>query len=370
MESETLVETLEAAGLSPYQAAAYVALLGLGTASATEIADASDVPGPRIYDVLRSLADRGYVETYEQDTMRARAHDPGEVLVDLRGRADRLESAAEEIEDRWDQPELESNRASIVTRFETVIDRARLFVQNADNQIHLSVTPNDFERLSESLDLAHERGVKIELLVHTDPGEEPPPAAAFEGRCTEARHRDVPTPFVALVDRQNTCFSHHPESFDRYGVLVNDETHTFVFHWYFRTCLWEHADPIYTERNAEPPIEYVDVRQFLRELQPVLESDRTVTVTVTGKDLQSGTEREVTGTVESTSYAADTTHSDAPLQAAGQVTVVVDTGDYTVTTGGWGAVVEDIEATHIVVEDIDPPIDDFSITAAASGTPS
>lgn len=72
----------------------------------------SEVPGPRIYDVLRSLADREYVETYEQDTLRARAHSPADVLDDLRGRADRFESAAEEIEERWEQPGLESTKAS------------------------------------------------------------------------------------------------------------------------------------------------------------------------------------------------------------------------------------------------------------------
>ena len=51
-----------------------------------------EVPRPRIYDVLRSLTDREYVETYEQDTLRARAHSPADVVDDLRGRADRFES--------------------------------------------------------------------------------------------------------------------------------------------------------------------------------------------------------------------------------------------------------------------------------------
>lgn len=356
MESESLVETLEIAGLSPYQAAAYVTLLNLGTASATEIAEVSDVPGPRIYDVLRSLADREYVETYEQDTLRARAHSPADVLADLRGRADRLESAADEIEDRWEQPELESTKASIVKRFQTVLDRARMFIDEAENQIHLSVTHSNFERLSDSLERAVDRGVTVQLLIHTEHSESLPDDVRYEGRCTEARHRGVPTQFVALVDRQRTCFSHHPDSFDRYGVLADDETHTFVFQWYFRTCLWENAETIYSTQDSTIPVEYVDIRQFLRDFRPVLESETTLTVTVAGTDTRTGDERQFTGTVEHVTYEADTTHGDEALQTAGAVTLVVDAGGDRVSVGGWGAVTEDVEANRLVVESADPPL--------------
>ena len=78
-----LVSVLEDAGFSPYQADAYVTLLALGAAPATEVAETSDVPDPRIYDVLRDLADAGYIETHEQDLLYARAVSPEEVLDDL-----------------------------------------------------------------------------------------------------------------------------------------------------------------------------------------------------------------------------------------------------------------------------------------------
>ena len=55
MDTDELHAVLEEAGLSPYQADAYVTLLALGSASASEIATASGVPQPRIYDVLRGL---------------------------------------------------------------------------------------------------------------------------------------------------------------------------------------------------------------------------------------------------------------------------------------------------------------------------
>jgi len=112
MDDDELTEVLEDAGLSPYQSEAYVALLGLGTASATDIADACDVPDPRIYDVLRDLESKGYIETFQQDSLTARAHDPKDVLENLRSQSSRYLEAAEDIEERWNQPEITDHEVS------------------------------------------------------------------------------------------------------------------------------------------------------------------------------------------------------------------------------------------------------------------
>lgn len=135
MDSPELRDALEDVGLSQYQAEAYNRLLRLGTASATELADSCAVPAARIYDVLRDLETKGYIETYEQESLKARACDPATVLEDLRGRASMLEDAADEIEDRWDQPEVEQHKLSVVTRFGTVMQRAASLVRSVPEPI-------------------------------------------------------------------------------------------------------------------------------------------------------------------------------------------------------------------------------------------
>ncbi|MFD1640466.1 TrmB family transcriptional regulator [Halohasta litorea] len=357
METETFVDVLEEAGLSPYEAQVYVTLLDLGTASATEIADESGIPGPRIYDVLRSLADRGYAETYEQGTLQARAHDPTDVLEDLRERASQFEAAAAEVETRWEQPELKSNKASIVKRFQTVVDRAEQFIRGSENQVHLSATPADIDQLEDALQEAHDRGVAIHISVHTEADEAPPSAERFEGICKEVRHRRLPAPFVALIDRQKTCFSHHPETIDQYGVLVNDQTHSYVFHWYFMTCLWEHCETIYSERNTSPPIEYVDIRRLVGDIGPLVEAGDSLAVSVEGHNVQTGQPVSVTGTVTGTEHATGISGAEMPYRVAGQATLYVDTGEEELSVGGWGAVIEDIEATRIVLEAADRPVE-------------
>ena len=59
MDSSEL-RVLRDAGLSKYQSQAYTALFHFGTASATELADASGVPAARISDALRDLDEKGY----------------------------------------------------------------------------------------------------------------------------------------------------------------------------------------------------------------------------------------------------------------------------------------------------------------------
>ena len=355
METESLVETLEAAGLSPYQADAYVALLELGTASATDVAEASGVPAPRIYDVLRTLEEQEYIETYEDGSLQARAHSPSVVLDDLRRRADRLEAAAEEVEQRWEQPELEAGGASIVTRFRTVIERAETFIEDANHQILLSTTAANLRRLAPALRDATDRGVSVRVSVHTDDASERPDSSLFEDICVEARHRPLPAPFVALADRRQASFAHHPDSYDRYGVLVNDRTHTYVFYWYFLTTLWEPWKTVYDAAEPGLPLEYLDVRHLVRDLRERRWQDVPVRLRVDGYETETGEECTVEGTVVDVRvpFASE---ADTGFELAGQVTIDLDVDGEHVSVGGWGAIIEDIEGTRLTVVDA-PPIE-------------
>jgi sugar-specific transcriptional regulator TrmB len=359
METEELRDTLHEAGLSQYQSEAYATLLTLGAASATELADACAVPTARIYDVLRDLEEKGYIETYEQESLRARACDPRSVLADLRSRADRLAEAAEEIEDRWEAPAVERNKVSIVKRFDTVRERTAEVLREAESEVQLAVTPETFYELRPALVEAVDRGALVELCIHADPdaGDELPPTEAFEGAATEVRHRTLPTPFVALVDRRHTCFAPHAASINQYGVLVEDFTMTYVFHWFFQTCLWEIWDELYSTRRTEPPITYAGVREVVREVEPLVARGARVHAHVVGHRTGSGEPVDLRGEVIDVVYTGTANGEGTPplAQLAGQVTLVLETDEGTLTVGGWGAVVEDVEATRVTVERIEEP---------------
>ena len=353
MERAELSETLEEAGLSPYQADAYITVLELGAAPVTRIADASGVPDPRIYDVLRDLESTGYIETYERESLYARANDLDAIVDDLNSRANRFAAATEEIERRWNEPSVEQSTVSIVTRFETVIKNADEFIRGAESQVNVSVAVDDFEQLRPALRDATERGVRVNLSIHTpeDEASALPDPEALSDVCSEARHRRLPSPFAVIVDRTKTCFAPHAGSTNEYGVLVDDRTHTYVFHWYFLTTQWDTWEPIYSSIGDEPPIEYVDLRYCVRDVAPLVRDGATVRVRIEGTDTESGAKRTVEGKLSEILVTGPENAADVDVIASygGQVALVVETDEGPVEVGGWGAMVEDIEAHRITV---------------------
>ncbi|WP_418286360.1 TrmB family transcriptional regulator [Halorubrum sp. DTA46] len=357
MDRAALTATLEDAGLSPYQADAYVTVLELGAAPVTRVAEASGVPDPRIYDVLRDLESSGYIETYEQESLYARANSLDAITEDLRTRASRFTAATEEIERRWNEPSVEQSTVSIVTRFETVIKNADKFIRDAETQVNVSLGIEHFERLRPALAAATKRGVRVNLSIHTPDGstESLPDADTLAEVCSEARHRRLPSPFVAIIDRTKTCFAPHTGSTNEYGVLVDDRTHSYVFHWYFLTTQWDTWEPIYTALDDEPPIDYIDIRYCVRDVAPLLDDGATIRVRVEGTDTATGDDRVVEGVLSDVvvTGSTDPTGSETVASYGGRVTLIIETDDGPVEVGGWGAMVEAVEAQRITVESIE-----------------
>lgn len=356
VERVKLTETLEQAGLSPYQADAYVTVLELGSAPVARVADACSVPDPRIYDVLRDLEGKGYIEIYDQDSLHARATDLNAILNDLNSRAGRITAATEEIKRRWNEPSTEQSTVSIVTRFETVIKNAQKFISGAESQVNVSVAVDDFEQLRPALRDATDRGVQVNLSIHTPESDEAalPDPNKLSDVCSEARHRRLPSPFAVIVDRTKTCFAPHAGSTNEYGILVDDRTHTYVFHWYFLTTQWDTWESIYSSADDGPPIEYVDIRYCVHDVAPLINDGATVSVRIEGAHTESGAKRTVEGVLSDIIVTGPEDAADVEVIASygGQVALVVDTDDGLVEVGGWGAMVEDIEAHRITLVDV------------------
>jgi len=81
--NEERILRLKKIGLNEYEARAYLALVGLREATAREILEAGKIPQGRIYDVLRELADKGYVEVQNGTPTYYRAVDPRNLIQNL-----------------------------------------------------------------------------------------------------------------------------------------------------------------------------------------------------------------------------------------------------------------------------------------------
>jgi predicted DNA-binding transcriptional regulator len=90
---DSLIANLMQLGLKEYEARIYVALASLGEANVRRIHEASGVPRPRVYDVLSTLAARGFIDIRQGSPLMYRAVRPDLVISYLEKE---LASAAEE----------------------------------------------------------------------------------------------------------------------------------------------------------------------------------------------------------------------------------------------------------------------------------
>lgn len=356
METDQLIDVLEDAGLSPYQADAYATLLELGSAAASEIASMSDVPQPRIYDVLRSLDERGYVTVYDQDRLYARANNPSDALSGLKESIRRYESAIDEIETRYQKPEIKDSNVSLVQRLRTVFDHARDTIETASDHVQLAATPSQFTALQPLLEDAYDRDVHIHLSLYLPPGEALPfDTTEFEGVCTEVRRRELSGPFLALVDRERACYATPDRLSQEYGVLVDDYTTAYVFHWYYLTRLWEVYETVYTDRDDRPPYSFVEITECIRALEPLLKENGRITGRIRGRDTETGRECTLSGRFVAVSYTGSRPDegSASLVKLAAEAQIRFETDDTVYTVGGRGAHLEDIAGKRFTIDRID-----------------
>jgi hypothetical protein len=178
-----------------------------------------------------------------------------------------------------------------------------------------------------------------------------PDAEDVASVCTEARHRRLPSPFVTVTDRTTVCFAPHAGSTNEYGLIVDDRTHAYVFLWFFLTTQWDIWEPFYAGDERGVETEYLDVRHCVRDVEPLLDAGRTVRVRVEGIDTGSGAPVTVEGTAREVVVDPEYGGPDArPLVTyGGRVALVLETDSGSVEVGGWGALVEDIEAHRLRV---------------------
>lgn len=354
MDEGELETALKESGLTQYQAAAYLALLDLGAAPAAEIAEMSAVPGPRIYDVLRDLESRGYVELYKQGQLHARVRDPSSIIETIENRVDRFERAKVGIRERWERPDIEHYAVSIVKRRATAYERAAEAIAAAETRIKLAVDRSLYERFLDPVRSARARGAHVKVCLWTDPGADIAlDREAFEGACTEVRHRDLPSPFVALVDRETVCFAPNTSSTNEYGVIVHDPSHAYVFNVFFQTSLWSDWETVFPPDPDDRPLEFVDIRECVGEVRGLIERGATVRARVHGIDVETGDPVDIEGEIVETGIRSPACRVDVPdASLNGVASLTIETGEKTVTAGGWGAMLEDVEAIRVTVTDV------------------
>jgi sugar-specific transcriptional regulator TrmB len=347
-DKETVRRGLQRIGLSKYQAVGYLTILKHGPLAAVDVAQRSDIPGSRVYDVLTDLEHDGYVATFEREDKRyVQAKEPSDIVSILHETGERISKTAEEIEDTWEQRNIVEHEVNLVKETDSVLERARKFIETAERTVDLAVTPPQYLQLRESLATA----VADDVIVRVSLEQFSPNRIDSEQPVTALRHRRITGPLLVISDRTYTCFAPNERAVSDYGLVVNDPILSFIFRWYFQLCLWSVGEPL-DDSSAEQRT-YVSLEAFIQDIYPLWASGAVVPVTVSGTDTDTGEPSEVTGTVSDLLYPNQSVRSGSTptySDLAGIVTLVLTDDDgATHEIGGWGAVYEDVEADRIVL---------------------
>jgi sugar-specific transcriptional regulator TrmB len=179
MPSEDLQAALEAVAaqfdFGEYEAQAYLTVLEHGQLTASEIAEYTDIPQPRVYDTVRDLADLGLVELQETRPMRALAVDPEEAFDDIQTSLDDL---VDGLSDRYTTPARDAEAVSLIKSRSTILRYLEDAIRSAEYELILSLDPDLLERFQDDLIEQQENGVTIELLL--SPAADAPDPESFD----------------------------------------------------------------------------------------------------------------------------------------------------------------------------------------------
>ncbi|WP_121821309.1 HTH-type sugar sensing transcriptional regulator TrmB [Halostella salina] len=349
MATDDLRSTMEQVGerfnLGEYEIDAYLSVLEHGQLTASEIADKTEIPQPRVYDTVRSLSDRGLVELRESRPMKIIAVDPEDAYADVQSS---LSGMVSELESRYQAPARETEAVSLVKSRSTILRYLSEVIDEAEYELALSLTPELLERFEEDLAAARADGVSVELLL--TPAIDAPDPEEFDYLrvATTARaRRGITTPVIAVADGEYSIYATQDalrDDQDRYGVIFNRSALGFLVSGFFGTVLWTTAAKTLAADGSDRPFprRYASIRRCVKHL---IEAGGEFYATIQGRDVETGESRMVQGKV-----------ADIAFEASEEVAALtVETEDGRVDIGGQVAAFEDIEAYEIRIGRDEPP---------------
>ncbi|MFB6294217.1 MAG: TrmB family transcriptional regulator [Candidatus Nanohaloarchaea archaeon] len=235
--SQETLDALEDIGLNMYERKIYAALISRGVSTAGELSEMTNVPRSRAYDVLESLAEKGFAILKPSKPMQYVAVPPEEALENVKDlHREEIEEKLQKI-DQFKETEAVQELQQLyndgVERVEpgemtgTVKGRYNVYKHagnayaDAEQEIRIMTTEdglNDiYENHMDDLEAARENGVNVRVLAPvTDENRE-----AFEAisDVAEIRHlhdemAERPEARFHIVDEENVVFS-----------LTSDDTH-------------------------------------------------------------------------------------------------------------------------------------------------
>lgn len=168
--NKNTVTALKNLGLSDYEVKAYVVNISLISATASEISLASNVPRSKIYEVLKSLAKKEFVEIERGKPLKFNAIPPHEII----------EKSRKQFNEKLDEAENELNRIYekqipqvpaplwLIHGPEKILKKEVEIISRAKKSVYIMLGllfKDEIPELKDSLNKAIKRGVHVKIIL-------------------------------------------------------------------------------------------------------------------------------------------------------------------------------------------------------------
>lgn len=169
MDDHQGIEALEELGLTSYEAKVFIALRRIGTGSAREVAQVSDVPRSQVYSTAESLEERGLVDVQQSEPIRYRPVSIDEAKARLRNRMERKQKQAFQFIEEVDNAGTENERQEdiwTVSGRETITERITHLIGAAEREVLFAIDTASLvgDRTVEALRDAAEAGISVTVM--------------------------------------------------------------------------------------------------------------------------------------------------------------------------------------------------------------
>lgn len=195
--SEKAGAALEALGLTKAEVRAYVALIGKGSMTASEISRAARIPYSKVYEALKALHAKGLIDEQHSRPILYTAKSPDAAMeeMDTRHQAERKEKellALKELTGIYeDKGEHERPEIWILRGTAQILSQLRSLVLDCRNEMLIAL-PTAIAPYAEEivalLTALKEKGVRIEMLTGDDLDKD---TLALLGTVADVRRRDT-----------------------------------------------------------------------------------------------------------------------------------------------------------------------------------
>ena len=156
-------------GLTDYESKAYLSLASSISATALEISETSGVPLSRVYDVLKNLHKKGFIEITRGKPLKYNVVPPQDVFEKSRVKIkEELEEAESEVKTIYEN-QIPKSQAPIwlIYGVDKIVKKETEIISRAKNSLHIAagfMFHDELDKLNESLNNALNRGVQTRII--------------------------------------------------------------------------------------------------------------------------------------------------------------------------------------------------------------